>query len=219
MDTQFGVVPTTIPVRLLVLTLSPSTNRPASSRVNATSLLRSVSRWRPLWSRTVRCRALSKAHPVPGPQSNTNPALAFDRPPHRTLRTWLGRWLLVARNSVVGQSSPSTVADYKPFGSRLWLRPRLKPVPTTGRVDRVFDVVVNEIRPLFTLVGSCPKGTACAPFGMLLGRDAISTPSWLPCWPLSRCQSARHRDEIQLGAGMRSGLRRYRMEAIRCAIP
>ena len=37
MDTQFAAVPTTIPVRPLVLTRSPSTNRSASSRVNATS--------------------------------------------------------------------------------------------------------------------------------------------------------------------------------------
>ena len=127
---------------------SPKCNsdRSASSRVNATSLSRSVShaQLHPLWSRKVRCRVLSKAPPVLGQPSSTNPDRAFDRAPRRTPRTLLARRSLVPRRSVVRQSRPSTVALHKFLGCRFWLCPGPEPLPPTNRTDRVVDVVVNE---------------------------------------------------------------------------
>jgi hypothetical protein len=55
------------------------------------------------WFRMVRCRVLSKAHPVQGHLSNTNPDHAFDRPCHRTLRPLLGSLNLLMRLDIYGQ--------------------------------------------------------------------------------------------------------------------
>jgi hypothetical protein len=146
---------------------SPKCNsdRSASSRVNATSLSRSVShaQLHPLWSRKVRCRVLSKAHPVLGQLSSTNRAHAFDRAPRRTPRTLLARRSLVPRRSVVWQSRPSTVALHKFLGRRFWLCPGPKPVPPTNRADRMVDLVVNEYSTFVYPRWQSPKGNYLCP--------------------------------------------------------
>jgi hypothetical protein len=64
---------------------------------------------------------------------------------------------LVPLQSVVGQSCPSTITFHQSFACRVRLRPGLKPVSPTSRVDGVFDVVVNEYSPFVYPCGKLPK--------------------------------------------------------------
>ena len=65
--------------------------------------------------------------------------------------------LLVPLQTVVGQSRPSTITFHQFFRCRVWLRPSLKSVSSRSRIDRVFDVVVNEYSPLVQPCGKFPK--------------------------------------------------------------